>query len=106
MEVFHRFDIVAMSLFGLPGDMCNDVRTIKHFHRFSIVGCWLVKFELGRNDDDVTMKDFHRFFIGAIIGVFLAFYLQLLYLFGILNQGGMDPSVNPRRAYGLLTIED
>ena len=39
MEIFHRFAIVVMNLFGSPGGKCNDVGTMKHFHRFSIVGC-------------------------------------------------------------------
>ena len=101
MQIFHRFGIVVI---GSPDGKCNDVGTMKHFHHFSIVGCLLVKFESGRVGDELTMKDFHRFFIGVIFGVLLAFYLQFLYIFGVLNQSGNDPNVNPRQC--LWSVDD
>ena len=104
MEIFHRFCIFAVSLFGSPKGKCNDVRTLKPFHRFSIVGCWLVSFESGSVDDELTMKDGHRFFIGVNFGVLLGFKLKFLYIFGVLNQGGKEPNVNPRQ--GLWSVDD
>ena len=39
-----------------------------------------------------------------IFGILLAFELQFLYIFGVLNQGGNEPKVNPRQ--GLWSVDD